>query len=82
MLKHHPDFLTHAFDVANIFIQFDTIHNNTPLLMLLKVIDAANGCRFPGPGRAAKDNTFALLDLKIDIFQDEIARTIYSRFPA
>jgi hypothetical protein len=46
VLKYHPHFLAHAFDIANIFIQLDAINHNTSLLMLFQVVNAANGCGF------------------------------------
>jgi hypothetical protein len=49
VLKYHSHFLTHAFDIADIFIQLDTINHNASLLMFFKMVNTANGCGFPEP---------------------------------
>jgi len=46
VLKHHPHLLTHLLNIANILIQFDAIYNDTALLMLFQMVNAANGGRF------------------------------------
>src|SRR5690606_40263984 len=70
VLKYHSYFLTYAFDIADIFIQLDTINHNASLLMFFKMINTANGCGFSGARRAAKDDAFSLLYLKINVPQD------------
>src|SRR5215208_5273246 len=70
VLEHHADFAPHLVDALQIVGQLDIIDDYAALLMLLKPIDAADQRGFAGPGGAANDDAFTLVNREIDVAQD------------
>jgi hypothetical protein len=70
MLEHHADFAANALDLLHVVAQFLTIHHNSPALVFLQPIDAANGGGLAGARRAANDDAFTLLDGQVDVLED------------
>ena len=53
VLKDHANFLSDAFNIADVFIEFNPIHHNASLLMLFQMVNTADSCRFTRTGRPA-----------------------------
>ncbi|MCY1373494.1 hypothetical protein D9M69_607720 [compost metagenome] len=69
VLEHHADFTTDRFDLLEIVGQFHAIDHDAALLVFFQAVEATNGGRFAGTRRAAQDDTLALLDVQVDVFQ-------------
>ena len=70
MLEHHTDFLSYPLDIANVFIEFNTVYHNPSLLMFLQMINTANGRGFTRAGRATQHDTLPLFHVQINVFQN------------
>src|SRR5450830_127347 len=69
VLEHHANFTTDRFDLLEVVGQFHAIDHDAALLVLFQTVEAADGGRLARTRRAAENDTFALLDVQVDVFQ-------------
>src|SRR5260370_7996390 len=70
LLKHHAGLAADRLDILHIRRQLDTGNDDLAALVLLQPVDAADHRRLAGAGRPADYDTFALVDLEIDVSKD------------
>src|SRR5688572_18129396 len=69
LLEDHTCFHANGFDVVHIIIQFDPVHNDLALLVLLQTVDGADEGGFPGTRRAEDHHHLPFLDFHVNVFQ-------------
>ena len=70
MLKDHAHLFADFFDVLEVAGEFNPVDQNSPLLMFLEPVDAADQGRFSRAGRAADHDAFTPVNGQVDIVQD------------
>ncbi len=70
MLENHAHLAADFIDFLHIIGEFNPVHDDLALLMLLQPVDAADHRRLTGAGRPADNDFFAPLNTQVDVFQD------------
>jgi hypothetical protein len=69
VLEHHTDFAADRFDLLEVVGQLHAVDDDAALLVFFQTIEATNRRRLAGTRRPAQDDTFALFDVEVDVFE-------------